>query len=125
MVAILFATLILAVSAKDLLMWSSYKINQAFIEKTICINRDRPEVMCHGKCYLTKKIVEDKGENKSTIPIPAPDDMKQLVYFQTIFQAEFNSFLKAKHKTLFQTSTFTGQSCLVDIFQPPRAYSFS
>lgn len=33
-----------------------FAANYDFISKNICENRDQPEVLCNGKCYLVKEI---------------------------------------------------------------------
>lgn len=121
-VAISFALLILATSAKDVLTWASFKVNQDFIAKTLCINRDKPEKKCNGKCQLTKKIAESKEDgDPAKSPIPQPDEQKQLVYFCEANKVEFSLFTISNLQTGFVETTFSGQSCLDDIFQPPRA----
>ncbi len=123
--AISLAVLIFAATAKDMLMWASFKVNQDFIAKTLCINQDKPEKLCSGKCFLTKKISEEKKAEKSTVPMPSPDESKQVVYYQAIVQAEFSGLIATFQKTFFKEITFAGQSCLADIFQPPRALQLS
>lgn len=43
--------------------------NQAEIEKNFCINKDKPELNCHGQCHLNKVLQQNedtKVEEKST-----------------------------------------------------------
>ncbi|MEZ4962365.1 MAG: hypothetical protein R2830_21230 [Saprospiraceae bacterium] len=124
-VSIVLALLILAVSAKDLLMWTSFKANQDFIAKVFCINKDKPEVMCNGKCYLDKKIAESKEEKKNDAPVPSPDESKQVVYFQEILNIEYSGPVSSFQKTVFSEPLFSEQAFLSDLFQPPRALCLS
>jgi len=122
MTAISLAFLVFAVAAKDVLMWSSFKANQDFIAKTLCINRDKPEKKCNGKCQLTKKIAESKEDSDpAKSPVPQPDEQKQVVYFCEANKVEFSLLQISNQQTSFVETTFSGQSCLDDIFQPPRA----
>ena len=38
----------------SIVVW--YRINQRYITANLCENRARPEVKCHGKCYLKKQL---------------------------------------------------------------------
>lgn len=33
-----------------------FKLNQSFIEANYCINKDKPQMNCKGKCYLEKEL---------------------------------------------------------------------
>ncbi len=58
-------------------VWQSFVVvhfyaNQAEIEKNFCINKDKPELNCHGQCHLNKVLqqkedtkVEEKSTNSS------------------------------------------------------------
>lgn len=53
-----FLILILWPSWRMGLVWVWFKANQTFIAKELCINRDRPELSCNGKCFLMTKMRE-------------------------------------------------------------------
>ena len=38
------------------LVWAWFKINQDYIAQELCINRDKPELSCAGKCILNSKL---------------------------------------------------------------------
>lgn len=40
------------------LVWVWFKANQPFIAKELCVNKDRPELHCNGKCFLMTKMRE-------------------------------------------------------------------
>lgn len=51
-------------------MYLGFEANQNYIAKELCINRDKPEMHCNGKCYLMKKLKqaqekEQKQERQS------------------------------------------------------------
>lgn len=56
--AYFFLILILWPSWRMGLVWVWFKANQTFIAKELCINRDRPELSCNGKCFLMTKMRE-------------------------------------------------------------------
>ena len=53
-----FLILILWPSWRMGLVWVWFKANQTFIAKELCINKDRPEMHCNGKCFLMTKMRE-------------------------------------------------------------------
>lgn len=123
--AISLAILVLAVAAKDVLVWSSFKLNQDFIAKTLCINRDKPEKMCSGKCQLTQKIAESKADSPEQAPVPQPDEQKQVLSFHEITPLQLSIAAQKGTKPLFAQASFTPQSSGIAIFQPPRVLAFS
>jgi len=97
-----------------------YSLNKEFIAKVLCINRDRPEMKCEGKCHLAKMIreQEDKGENGSE-----ERTLETAVAFPHIQVSKVNLAFSASlgHKTQF------GHRCGVPcdahrlgVFHPPR-----
>jgi len=40
-----------------------YILNQNYIAEFLCINKDKPELQCNGKCHLVKQI-EKQQENE-------------------------------------------------------------
>ncbi|MCW3466309.1 hypothetical protein [Chitinophaga nivalis] len=62
-----------------------YYLNQSYIAKNLCINRDKPQLHCNGKCHLKKQLKEEdrrsqenperKADNKVEIFCPPADDL--------------------------------------------------
>jgi len=46
--------------------YAYFKLNEDYIANNLCENRNKPELRCHGKCFLMKKIKEahQKQENQ-------------------------------------------------------------
>lgn len=47
-----------------------YEVNKSYVSQTLCENRDKPQMKCHGKCYLKKQLAktdnsEDQSKNKT------------------------------------------------------------
>lgn len=49
------------------IMMVCFKLNQEAIEKRFCINKNAPELQCHGTCHLKKKL-QDSESKDSTAP---------------------------------------------------------
>ncbi|AZA78996.1 hypothetical protein EG347_16480 [Chryseobacterium sp. G0186] len=43
-----------------------YAVNYNYIVDTLCINKNKPEVHCNGKCYLSKELAKANDTNEST-----------------------------------------------------------
>lgn len=56
----------------SLLSLVAFQTNQDFIAANLCVNRDRPELECNGKCQLIKTLEEQQpsGQPKA---VPAND----------------------------------------------------
>ncbi|HNR15733.1 MAG TPA: hypothetical protein PKG90_03605 [Chitinophagaceae bacterium] len=50
-------------------------VNRTTIAREHCINKDRPELKCDGKCFLNKKIKETEQHQNEEAPL----QIKQLV----------------------------------------------
>ena len=48
----------LAISSEDMVIWVSFKLNQNFIARELCVNRNKPEMHYNSMCFLAKKIAE-------------------------------------------------------------------
>jgi hypothetical protein len=74
--------LIFLVAAQTFSKWLivlEYKVNQDYIAKNLCENRNKPKLHCNGKCQLAKKLTEDQKEN-------APDNNQgKLKFAEVIF----------------------------------------
>lgn len=99
-----------------------FEINQDYIAATLCENKDKPELVCCGKCVLTKELKKaDKNENhdKNNAPSKAdksasvtfilPETLKDKIDFSPDFIAVQNAILPHHFETLFSS----------DIFHPP------
>lgn len=51
----LFSAFIFLTGSKNLLFIIDYEIHADYYEN-LCVNRSKPELKCHGKCQVTKKM---------------------------------------------------------------------
>lgn len=68
--SILLLFSLLSANCSNLFVHLGFEANQNYIIKELCINRDKPEMHCNGKCYLMKKLKqaqekEQKQERQS------------------------------------------------------------
>jgi hypothetical protein len=53
------------------IIFFSYEFNKTYIIDNYCVNKNRPQLHCDGKCYLAKKLqaAQEKEENQSKITV--------------------------------------------------------
>jgi len=59
-------------------VWVDFKINQDYIAKVLCINREKPSKGCNGKCHLKKQL--KKTEPQESQPVPAGEKQQNLIW---------------------------------------------
>ena len=45
-----------------------YIIEHDYIAEFLCVNRDRPELKCEGKCYLMQQLAQQHKEKRQNLP---------------------------------------------------------
>jgi hypothetical protein len=117
----LIASLLLQLFSREAIVMS-FELNREFIAKTLCENRDRPQLNCDGQCYLAKKLKaqHDREDRETTERI-------QNMPVLTLFCADLFSFAFADAPgdatsslptSYYQQSPYAAP--LHGIFQPPR-----
>jgi hypothetical protein len=50
---------------------ADWKINQEYITQTSCINRDKPQLECDGKCQLQKRLdaIDSEQSSQESVPV--------------------------------------------------------
>ena len=70
----IFIIFLLTQTFSKWLIVAEFRLNQDYIAKNLCINRNKPKMHCNGKCQLMKKLaVEEEqtttGNNAPTVKI--------------------------------------------------------
>ena len=90
-------TLLLAVSLKPSYYLAEivyYELNIDYIIETYCVNKDKPELQCNGKCHLAKQLqvspsTNEEGKNSNTSAILG-------VFYPLFFQTSLQYTLDSK-----------------------------
>lgn len=96
-----------------------YAVNYNYISSQLCENRDKPQLLCNGKCYLKKEILKST-ENQNTkefkIQITAID---VFVVNETLdFKTDF--LIRESQKDNFQNQfNLIVEPYCEDFFHPP------
>lgn len=94
--ATFFLLLIMGASMHQLALAAMYVLNQDYIAATFCVNKEKVEMKCNGKCHLSKSISKatESSENKDKasveiqllLPVFLPEnniELPQLSAFST------------------------------------------
>ena len=70
-----------------------------YIKNELCVNREKPELKCNGKCYLMKKLAEasDSDSEKGNEKNHSLATEYSIVYFQEI-NSYISPFLKEQNE---------------------------
>jgi len=103
-----------------LLIYISFKINQDYIVKNLCVEKDIEGSTCKGCCQLKKKL-EKNTEQKEQVP-PTQNSKQNIDLFAINYLT--NSYLPvsieiAKHFL----SALNNYKFLSSIFRPPKSFS--
>ncbi|MFD2520619.1 hypothetical protein [Emticicia soli] len=102
------------------IIYLQYEINKDYIIKNYCVNKNRPQLHCDGKCYLAKKLkaAEERDTHQSKVSA-----FKQLLELYHSFQ----NFYISQIATVISTLTFNFAylsnyflSPITSILKPPQ-----
>jgi hypothetical protein len=119
-VSILLLQLFVALVFKDLILYLDLYVNRAYIAEVLCINKDKPMVMCYGSCYVNKTI-NDSHEKDQQVPNPVKE--KKSEYLNQIRHTGLHfSILQAPDNQNIRPfrDVLSGILPIHDIFHPPR-----
>jgi hypothetical protein len=65
-IAILLLFSSLSVNLSGLFVFAGFEMNEDYIAKELCVNKNKPELQCNGKCYLMNKLkqAQDKEQKQ-------------------------------------------------------------
>ncbi|MBK8140888.1 MAG: hypothetical protein IPK57_07595 [Chitinophagaceae bacterium] len=92
--------------------------NRTTIAKEHCINKDRPELKCDGKCFLNKKIKETEQHQNEEAPL----QIKQLLETSPCTITTINYSISAPEVNLIHTPLSTATysfNHIIAVFRPP------
>jgi len=113
---LIFTTL--AANVGQLFVYAGFELNQNYIISELCVNRDKPQLHCNGKCYLMRKLKQAEQKEKNR------DGENQRSMFQhgvVVERLSFCPYAVQIEKEYQSEIPFRLPQFAADIFQPPRA----
>lgn len=83
--SIFFLSLFISASFYNVIVYAIYVANKNYVTEVFCINKDKPQLKCNGKCHLAKSLAKaekEKNEKETTPP---------LLVFSPFFISEINA----------------------------------
>ncbi len=96
-------------------------MNQEYIAKELCENKDVPKMNCKGKCYLAKQFKKQENKEKEE-RTPSKQRLKSDVFYcqnRPLSKWFYNFDLKENSSCLNLDSKLR-KGYLNEIFQPPQ-----
>lgn len=115
--AVIFSIILLSNSVKVSLVYGWYTLDvESFIEQ-LCENKDKPQLQCNGKCYLSKITEDTSSEKEQTIPVLEWD---QLVFCQTELKGNDQIAIEVLERVDFYYLIPSTEGYFHSIFHPPQ-----
>lgn len=117
---VLFIALIML--TKPLWPVLDYATNYDFIVSTLCENKDKPELECNGKCYLSKQLAKEAGNDEDNpYNNPSKIEIPQFIISEQIPEYNFSIELQAQEANdfSFKENLYYSQYVL-QILHPPQ-----
>lgn len=123
-VAILMSFLILFTSLKDLVTYVGFYANQDYIAQVFCINKDKPEILCSGKCFLNDSLIENHEEKKDTnTQLPQSEERIVFVWPLKVNIPETKRVLPSEKSPITYRHELYSFDFLAEVFHPPTFLS--
>ncbi|TLV03928.1 hypothetical protein FEN17_10185 [Dyadobacter luticola] len=104
-------------------VYLDYQLRKDFIIASYCVNKNRPQLHCDGKCYLAKKIEQARKQEERQAE---NDFLSKLLSAQTpitdfTFRLQFDQpyVSTTDHITFAFHNALKGQNFVLDFFHPP------
>ncbi|GAA3634276.1 hypothetical protein [Flavivirga jejuensis] len=115
--ALFFVLLYTVAMLRPIQPYVEYLLNQDYIAEFLCINKDKPELQCHGKCYLVKEIEKQQENDSNSLRVSLEN---YPIGFVEILQIKtFQTFKLASKKTRFPYQKLYYFDYNYSAFQPP------
>lgn len=106
------------------ILFVKYEFSKDYIIENYCVNKDKPELHCDGKCYLAKQL---KAAEEQDGKAAQSEFLSYLFSFQVVLNSSVSLFQEASEllvfrveKTFFYNNPFYSQTFHFEIFHPPQ-----
>ncbi|WP_152266695.1 hypothetical protein [Agriterribacter humi] len=77
---ILLFTIIFLQTFSSFVIRADYFFNKSYIARVLCINKEKPQAHCNGKCYLTKQLNQQEKQDQQA-PVPKWEKFDMQLFF--------------------------------------------
>lgn len=98
--------------------YSYYALNIDYIIETYCVNTDKPQLSCNGKCHLAKQLQTSSDDtSKDNIKVLAETFIP--VFFHNTSKLDFNTFKTIELRKDFFPNSLYHLDIKNSVFKPP------
>ncbi|MTG98085.1 MULTISPECIES: hypothetical protein [Myroides] len=97
-----------------------YAIDYEYISTVLCINKEKPELECNGKCYLMQemaKVAED--QNNDMAKKLSNLSFSFIYYLSDVVEIEFHNFASTLKDKIESYTVFSLKTFVDFFFRPP------
>ena len=94
-----------------------FELNKQFIATELCVNKDKPEMNCNGKCYLMKKLKQAQDKEQKQERQAQKTQVQDALIVNPI---TFKRYVLTESTLHIPFSTGMPQSIKNSIFHPPQ-----
>lgn len=95
----------------------NFEINQTYIAKNLCVQKDKPDNCCKGHCYLNKQLEEEDKKEKSPASTGIKDK-EDIQYCQNVQPFIFYTLSLLELETPYRP--FVSEGIEQSIYRPPK-----
>ncbi|AGA80227.1 hypothetical protein [Echinicola vietnamensis] len=96
-----------------------YVLNKEYIAENLCINRDKPELHCDGKCFLAEKLKEAQDQQEQQPgSIDVSRDFGLYILQENHFGFQQLTIPPFSNTSFYQRGKYYNTT--TDIFHPPQ-----
>jgi hypothetical protein len=122
-VSISMSFLVLLTSLRDLVTYVSFYLNQDYISQNLCVNKNKPALMCHGECVLTDSLIKNHEKKDNKTPISQQEERTIFILPTIVNILNLLSSLTLKKDSIAYKTDFYAFEYLEEVFHPPSLLS--
>lgn len=96
-----------------------YKLRQNYIANVLCVNKNKPQLNCNGKCYLAKRLKAVEEKEKQAHHQAFEKFELPIIICEEIFQPSFAYIHKLQLKPIHTYSFHYSTQYINRFFRPP------
>ncbi len=94
--------------------------HKEYIVNTLCINRDKPQMKCNGKCHLNKQLAKtQEQDSEKNVPVPTlKTELSPSIL--TDNPLSYSSLFENRSFSAYRTDIYSFLQS-IDFFHPPQS----
>ena len=112
----IFVTLYIIAMLRPIAPFVEYAVNYDYISKVLCINKDKPELNCNGKCQLMMELEQQQDDDFNSLRISMEE---YPIGFVSVLNLDLEEKQFIKEKESFSYKKNYCFSFNQEVFHPP------